>query len=420
MDLREELQKMINLYYDSLELGNGRTNDNVPVRYDTTVHKHLDWVSLSYEKKLISQFEDSANLNLYVIELFYVQRTDEVFKNIPETTLELLRNKKLKLLMYFPTEGFKLDLYDNWFIRMHEIFVEYGLADTDKYFIYNNMTIEEQYEKLVANNQLPCRFNKVFGFSFFQLEHLYRLKAQTSPVSTERMMNKDVNFYCQNAKMRAHRLLLVSELSRRNLLSNSFTSMLKENPHFTCAETTLEHVTNVLLKLFSTNNDIPQEAKDYLVEFSNNWQPMTLDDINNIDLEAHVVTEYYERSYFSLVSETGMDHYLRLSEKTFKPLANYHPYIIIGCHGTLRYLKSLGYETFPEFFDESYDEETNIPKRLLMVVDEVEKFCKLSKEEKDRRLLTVKDKLYHNHNLFFNVLPEINRERLRQIFREMA
>ena len=233
------------------------------------------------------------------------------------------------------------------------------------------------------------------------------------------MMNKDVDFYCQNAKMRAHRLLLVSELSRRNLLANSFTSMLKENPHFTCEETTLEHVTNVLLKLFSTNNDIPQEAKDYLVQFSANWQPMLLDNTSGVDLEAHVVTEYYERSYFSLVSETGMDHYLRLSEKTFKPLANYHPYIVIGCHGTLRYLKSLGYETFPEFFDESYDEETNIPKRLLMVVDEVEKFAKLSKEEKDHRLLSVKDKLIHNHNLFFNVLPDKNRERIRQIFSEM-
>lgn len=408
---------MINLYYDNTDLGNGRTQDNVPVRYDTTVHKHLDWCNIPYQKKLISEFQDNTDTNLYVIELFYVQRTDEVFKNISKTALNLLRNKKLKLLMYFPTEGFKLDLYDNWFIRMHEIMFEYGLKDTDKYFIYNNMTIEEQYERL--RPQLPCTFNKVFSIPFFQLEHLYRLKANSSPVDTTRMMIKDVDFYCQNAKMRAHRLLLVSELSRRNLLANSFTSMLKENPHFTCEETTLEHVTNVLLKLFSTNNDIPQSAKDYLVQFSANWQPMLLDNTSGVDLEAHVVTEYYERSYFSLVSETGMDHYLRLSEKTFKPLANYHPYIVIGCHGTLRYLKSLGYETFPEFFDESYDEETNIPKRLLMVVDEVEKFAKLSKEEKDRRLHSVKDKLIHNHNLFFNILPDKNRERIRQIFSEM-
>lgn len=411
---------MINLYYDNLELGNGRTTDSVPVRHEITIHNHLKWIDLPYQRKHVSEFTDSEDLNLYVIEMFYVQRTNEIFQNIPKSTLELLQNNKLTLLMYFPTEGFKLNLYDNWFIKMHEIFLEYGLANTNKYFIYNNLTIEEQYQHLMENNQLPCTFNKVFGYSFFQLEHFMRLNEMNSPqVDDSKMFDKEKDFYCQNAKMRAHRLLLVSELDRRGLLSNSFTSLLGQHPSYYCEETTIEYVTNVLLSLFKSNTIIPDVAKNHLVEFSNKWQPMILDDPKNKDLETSVNTQYYEKSYFSLVTETGMDHHLRITEKTFKPIANYHPFIIVGCHGTLDYLRSLGYKTFPELFDERYDEEVDVPKRLLMVIDEVEKFCKLSEEEKAKRLHSITDKLYHNHNLFFNVLPETNKEKFRKIFLSM-
>lgn len=411
---------MINLYYDSLEFGNGRTADSIPVRPNTTIHTHLSWIDLAYTTKLTKDYVDDAGLNLYVIEMFYVQRTNEVFKNIPESTLELLRNKKLKLLMYFPTEGFKLNLYDDWFVKMHEIFVEFNLESADKYFIYNNLTIEEQYKKLVEDNRLPCKFNKVYGYPFFALEHHARLLEVNGPkVSIENMMTKKKDFFCPNAKMRAHRLLLVSELDRRGILANSFTSLMGEKPGHFYAETTIEHVTNVLVGLFNSNNDIPQDTKEHLLQFAKNWKPMFLDNPQNIELETKVIPEYYEKSYFSLVTETGMDHYLRITEKTYKPIANFHPFIIIGCHGTLSYLRSLGYETFPELFDESYDNEVDVPKRLLLVANEVEKFCKLSKEEKDNRFSRVIDKVKHNHNLFFNVLPTINKEKYKQIFHDI-
>jgi hypothetical protein len=410
---------MINLYYDNLNLGNGRTGDSVPVRYDITINKHLDWINLNYQLKLIKDFTESTDLNLYVIELFYVQRVGEIFENIPIETLNLLRNNKLSLLMYFPTEGFKLDLYDNWFLKMHEKLVEFGLANTNKYFIYNNLTIESQYQKMIESNEFPCTFNKVFFLPFFQLEYLNRLGQSTQKITEVSIAKRSKNFCCLNAKMRAHRLLLVSELSRRNLLENSYTSLLGDNPNFKFSENTIEHATNVLADLFKKTTDIPKESQEYLLKFAKEWQPMYLDDTTGIDLEAEVITDFFDNSFFSLVSETGMDHYLRISEKTFKPIANLHPFIVIGCHGTLDYLRSLGYQTFPELFDESYDEETNIPKRLLMVADQVEKFCKLLPDEKERRFRLVTEKLKHNYNLFFDVLPEKNKEKFRQIFISM-
>jgi hypothetical protein len=97
-----------------------------------------------------------------------------------------------------------------------------------------------------------------------------------------------------------------------------------------------------------------------------------------------------------------MSHHLRLTEKPFRAIVNYHPYIIVGCNGTLEYLKSLGFETFPELFDESYDNEPDMAKRLLMVINEVEKFVNLTFDEKMSRYRMVHDKVLHNREVFFN------------------
>ena len=47
-----------------------------------------------------------------------------------------------------------------------------------------------------------------------------------------------------------------------------------------------------------------------------------------------------------------------------------HPMILLGCAYTLKHLRSRGFETFPEMFDESYDDIENNNVRLLAAVDE--------------------------------------------------
>jgi hypothetical protein len=40
------------------------------------------------------------------------------------------------------------------------------------------------------------------------------------------------------------------------------------------------------------------------------------------------------------------------------------PFIIVGNYQSLKFLKSIGYKTFDQWWDESYDEEPNPMKRL--------------------------------------------------------
>jgi hypothetical protein len=66
-----------------------------------------------------------------------------------------------------------------------------------------------------------------------------------------------------------------------------------------------------------------------------------------------------------LVTETvatGRRHHL--TEKTFKPIALGMPFIIVGTQGSLKYLRSYGFKTFGDLWDESYDDEPDDSKRI--------------------------------------------------------
>jgi hypothetical protein len=58
-----------------------------------------------------------------------------------------------------------------------------------------------------------------------------------------------------------------------------------------------------------------------------------------------------------------------------------HPFMIYGNQGSLKYLKSLGFKTFSNWIDESYDDEPDRDVRSTMIVNELEKLSFKTKEE---------------------------------------
>ena len=80
------------------------------------------------------------------------------------------------------------------------------------------------------------------------------------------------------------------------------------------------------------------------------------EDIENVWGFAFENSENYKSTYFSIVTETLFYEFGNyLSEKTWKPIAHLHPFIFVGRPGMLKFLHSLGFKTFSEYWDESYD-----------------------------------------------------------------
>ena len=109
-----------------------------------------------------------------------------------------------------------------------------------------------------------------------------------------------------------------------------------------------------------------------------------------------VVETYIDESAVSGFSLTHNDHYF-LCEKSYKPLACKHPFIMASTQGNLAYLRSQGFESFPELFDESYDDIADWRERIRRVV-------KLARDFDVRSVDTpqTKEKLLHNSARFFD------------------
>ena len=117
-------------------------------------------------------------------------------------------------------------------------------------------------------------------------------------------------------------------------------------------------------------------------------------------------TDYlYTDTYFSVVSETNFydsDPARHTTEKTFKPIAQQHPFILISRPKALEFLRKLGYKSFSPFIDESYDNEIDNNKRLLMIAKEAERLANLTPIELTEFLTGVRNICKHNYEVLMN------------------
>lgn len=119
--------------------------------------------------------------------------------------------------------------------------------------------------------------------------------------------------------------------------------------------------------------------------------------------------DWYNSTAFSVVVESYMRNTVdggemrtEVSEKIFKPLAYYHPFVVAGSVDTLKYLQDQGFATFDNWFDESYDTVLDDRLRLATVCNEIERAVKRWQKKETRWDTETQRRLQHNHNHFFD------------------
>ena len=126
--------------------------------------------------------------------------------------------------------------------------------------------------------------------------------------------------------------------------------------------------------------------------------PMGGDPLTDWAQQRTFVPQWYNDTCFSLVAETEVDinKYILITEKTFKPIAYQHPLLLWAQPGTLARLHKLGFETFENLFDESYDTVLDNNARLPMILENVAEYSRIPYSKQTL------DKLQHNHHLYFD------------------
>jgi hypothetical protein len=178
--------------------------------------------------------------------------------------------------------------------------------------------------------------------------------------------------YCPSLhKSKKFLLLMRLERSHRNLIYQRFAPILNQSVYSYVARGKL------------LENDVSESDA--------NWQ-------------RHFNPSWYDSTHFSVVSESSMQPTTFVTEKTYKPLAYYHPFVVFGTPGTLAHVRDQGFETFGHIIDESYDAELTVNLRFNQVCNIV--FDLVKQLENDANLFQdpiTQQKLQHNHATFFNI-----------------
>ena len=113
--------------------------------------------------------------------------------------------------------------------------------------------------------------------------------------------------------------------------------------------------------------------------------------------------EISQQSVVHLVSETVF-HYpnFYISEKTYKPIINKRPFLLLSSCGSLKNLRDMGFKTFSDFWDESYDSVYDPADRLVAVIDILESLCNRPFDELIKMLDDMNPILEYNYNYYKN------------------
>ena len=145
------------------------------------------------------------------------------------------------------------------------------------------------------------------------------------------------------------------------------------------------------------------------------------DNMIQVPWQRYMNPVWYDTTAFSVVAESYMRNsvdmpgglYTEVSEKIFKPLAYFHPFIVAGSTDSLKYLQNQGFETYNTWFDESYDSIIDDRVRLATVCSEIDRATqRWWKDEIGWDKETIR-RTEHNHAHMFNrniVMPRVIQE----------
>jgi hypothetical protein len=191
-----------------------------------------------------------------------------------------------------------------------------------------------------------------------------------------------------------HRQYVFDQLVAHNLLESSYVSILKSQQ----GPWSDNHRENSTLYRSPDLDHLETvEAKQAIIDtgFFNSYCQTFNVGGNKQNVSAQIPSAIYNNSYYSLICETNSTITF-LSEKTAKPLIAQRPFIMFGAQHQLAFLRQMGFRTFDQIIDESYDSE---PDEFLRHKQAFEQAIELSKMDPRHVYDVLSDVLDHNRRL---------------------
>jgi len=160
----------------------------------------------------------------------------------------------------------------------------------------------------------------------------------------------------------------------------------------------------------SRNPWFTEESKAIYNKHKDKLNTPLIIDTENVEgfLSATIDMENCRNSFVHVITETEFfKEKLHLTEKVFKPIVAGQPFLLLAGVGNLEYLRSYGFKTFGDYWDESYDQITDPGKRVEAVVAILEKLAGMSYAEQVAMRKDMQHIIEYNFDHLFTTLRPI-------------
>jgi hypothetical protein len=270
-----------------------------------------------------------------------------------------------------------------------------GEIDSNSRFLVCSETNSDNVDYICKRFNLQPFYYFFHGWAALDWYRGYDRSFLISPLN-QRQIKK--TFFSPNRIIggeRKHRVIALYIMARNNLLDNHISAPA----------------------ICPSENQSIQEIAEY---FKHRWpNPETgiVNTISQMNLPMLFTGENAQRmsscwlDQFDLAAESLIYHVSEtvyfgrrqhLTEKTFKPIAMGMPFILNAPAGSLAYLRSYGFKTFHDVWDEDYDTNTNDFERCNDSIVLLKKIDRLSPKEKQKIFEQCIPIIEHNWNHFYH------------------
>lgn len=310
----------------------------------------------------------------------------------------VMKNKNARLFIANTPEGY---VYRN-LKTVYQLVSKYNIQNK---VIYGsgNPDAELEYAEWLVKKNLPKTFD-VFFHSFWFSE----ARQNFFDVGLNFTAEKIKWFCCLNNRPHPHRLQTVTYLDNLNLLDHGIVTCLDTNYDPEVDKFSYEQIVMSYTKNYNDKFQLLDQQK----EITKHKLPLNFDtdDYEQGSRPHDYNPDIYDNCLINLVTETwyhkiwSYKYHNFLSEKTWKPIIAKQVFIIIGPQFTLQYLRNLGFKTFSDFIDESYD-TLDDNERLFAAVDSLNSAIKKYSLQELNSL--TKDIREYNLELFKSGVPAL-------------
>ena len=193
----------------------------------------------------------------------------------------------------------------------------------------------------IAGKWLKENYSKC---EFIELHNPLLEYNRTKPeLSTLKRHDPKKDFLCLMCKEinRPHRDLLHEQMTAKGLIEHTVYKFSQRSPE--------------------THDDLKETFSEIVIKGNNRFT----DGIPPV--------HYYNQTNLEIVAETfgryANDDTFYITEKTTKPITMKHPFMVLSSFHFLKNLRELGFRTFGDHLDESYDLEQDIKKRVEIITN---------------------------------------------------